>query len=281
MAKATVRMLTVKIGTVELETNWVTYVVYDPEGEPTADRLDGDTIVIPRGTKASELKSLYTTYLYGRKKSAPLGIGLATNLAECVVYEHEWKDVALVHHQVYERFGFNPNTANALTSPSNWVNTAKFTALDKYIVTNYLYAIGAVVDPASFTTWTLNARRVDFDYDGLTDGWELYTMFGTNKVQTLTKMAKSDVINAWVKDDRDLDADGDGLTNLHEYDGGFEPSDPWDAYSVYENFFASGLLLPGTPKFTDGEARRFGISEADINKDDDNDLLTNLQEIQA
>ncbi len=281
MAKATIKMLTVQIGTVELETNWVTYVVYDPEGEPTADRLDGDTIVIPRGTKASELKSLYTTYLYGRKKSAPLGIGRATDLAEGVVYAHEWKDVVLVHHQVYERFGFHPDTANALTAPSNWVNTAKFTALDKYIVTNYLYAIGAVADPASFTNWVLNARRVDFDYDGLTDGWELYTMFGANAVQTLDKTAKADVINAWVADDRNLDADGDGLTNLHEYDGGFEPSDPWDPTSVYKNFLGYGLLLPGTPEFTDKDARRFGIDAADVNKDDDNDLLTNLQEIQA
>ncbi|MBQ3314546.1 MAG: LamG domain-containing protein [Kiritimatiellae bacterium] len=281
MAKATLRMLTVQIGTVDLETNWVTYVVYDPEGEPTADRLDGDTIVIPRGTKASELKSLYTTYLYGRKKSAPLGIGVATNLAEGIVYAHEWKDVVLVHHQVYERFGFNPYTANALAASSNWVNTAKFTALDKYIVTNYLGAIGAVVSPESWTNWTLNARRVDFDYDGVTDGWELYTMFGTNGVQALDKTAKDDVINAWAAADRDNDPDGDEVSNLHEYDGGFEPTDPWDPKSVWRNLSENGYLLPGTPEFTDKEARRFGIAQTDVDNDDDNDLLTNLQEIQA
>ena len=277
MAKATLKMLTVRIGTVELETNWVTYVVYDPDQE-TATRLDGDTIVIPRGTPASALTSLYTTYLYGRKKSAPLGIGVATNLAEGVVYEHEWKDVALVHHQVYERFGFNPNTANALASPSNWVNTAKFTALDKYIVTNYLYAIGAVVDPASFTNWTLNARRVDFDYDGLTDGWELYTMFGTNAVQALDKTAKASVINAWVAGDRELDPDGDGLTNLHEYNGGFEPTDPWNKYT-----FDFGTPLPGGAlPLTDYEARRFDIGSAEKQlADDDNDGLSNWAELLA
>ena len=277
MAKATLKLLTVKIGTVDVETNWVTYVVYDPEQE-TATKLTGDTIVIPRGTPASALTSLYTTYLYGRKKSAPLGIGVATNLAEGVVYEHEWKDVALVHHQVYERFGFNPNTANALASSSNWVNTAKFTALDKYIVTNYLYAIGAVVDPASFTNWTLSARRVDFDYDGLTDGWELYTMFGTNAVQALDKTAKESVINAWVAGDRNLDADGDGLTNLHEYDGGFEPTDPWNKYT-----FDFGTPLPGGAlPLTDYEARRFDIGSAEKQlADDDNDGLSNWAELLA
>ena len=227
MAKATLKMLTLRIGTVDIETNWVTYVVYDPAAEPTADRLDGDTIVIPRGTRASDLKTLYTTYLYGRKKNSPLGLGRAVELAEGVVYAVEWKDVVLVHHQVYVRFGFNPNTANALTAPSNWVNTAKFAALDKYIVTNYLAAVGALAPDAVMTNWTLNAKRLDFDFDGVPDGWELYTMFGPNAVQTLDKTAKATVVNAWTAGDRDLDPDVDSLANLHEYDGGTQPTDPW------------------------------------------------------
>ena len=287
MAYQVKKMLCVQIGTVDIETNWVWYAVTDLAKETTADKLDGDTIVIPRGTLASDLKSIFTTYLYGRKKNSPFGLGQAVTLTEGQVYHYEWKDIALVHHQVYAENGFNPNTANALIPESDWVNTKKFTRLDKYIVTNYLAAVGALPPGDPMTDWTLRESNkktkynIDHDRDGIPDGWELYTMFGTNAVQVLTKAAKDDVINAWVADDRNNDPDEDGCTNLHEYNGGQEPTDPWNAYSMYENLAKAGLLLPGTPMFTDNDAKRFGLTAETIDEDDDLDLISNIDELKA
>ena len=228
MAYAAVKMLVVKIGTSDAAANWVSYVVRDPVNEISAVRNTGDSMVIPRGTAAGDIQSLYTTYVYGRRKTSPLGLGVPVDLAEGMVYACEWRDVVLVHHQVYEEFGFNPNTANGFIPKSDWVNSKPFTQLDKYIVTNYLAAVGAVVSPESWTSWTLNANRVDFEYDGIPDGWELYTMFGHDSVKPLEKTASLGVINAWVYDDRLMDVDGDRLANVHEYDGGNWPTDPWD-----------------------------------------------------
>ena len=228
MAYAAVKMLVVKIGTSDAATNWVSYVVRDPVNEISAVRNTGDSVVIPRGTAAGDIQSLYTTYVYGRRKTSPLGLGVPVDLAEGMVYACEWRDVVLVHHQVYNEFGFNPNTANGFIPKADWVNSKPFTPLDKYIVTNYLAAVGAVVSPESWTNWTLNAKRVDFEYDGIPDGWELYTMFGHDSVKPLEKTASLSVINAWVHDDRLMDVDGDRLANVHEYDGGNWPTDPWD-----------------------------------------------------
>ncbi len=271
MAYQTKRMLCVQVGTVDIETNWVWYAVTDLAAETTTNKLDGGTIVIPRGTPANELKSLYTTYVYGRKKSSPYGIG--TNVVGLAgqVYHYEWKDVALVHHQVYVENGFDPRTANALLAVSNAVNTKKFLKLDKYIVTNYLAAIGAIAPDADMMNWVLRASdkktkfNIDTDRDGIPDGWELYTMFGTNAVQALTKTAKNDVLNAWVAGDRNNDPDGDELTNLHEYNGGQEPTDPWSVDTDRDGI-------------SDAHAYAYGLKGERYREDDDNDGLSNFQE---
>ena len=110
-------------------------------------------------------------------------------------------------------------------------------------------------------------------------------MFGTNGVKTLTKTADENVLNAWVAGDRNHDPDKDTLTNLHEYDGGAEPTDPWNKYTMYNWMKAKGLLraeyLTAIGEFTDAEARRFGITEGDFDSDGDNDLISNLNEMQA
>ena len=226
---------------------------------------------IPVGALLKDLITLKATYFYDFGKTKPTRLALGTNIVwtgeEKVVKAVEQKSLILVHGQVYDYFKFNPNTANGRIAKSGWVNTRSFTSADKSYVTNYLANVLGETD--------VSGKALPIDYpdadevvngrgDGILDGWELYVKH-----------------SPWDFTDRTFDADEDGLDQLHGYDGGFEPTDPWDAYSVYNNFFENGLLLPGTPKFTDGEARRFGIAQADINGDDDNDLLTNLQEIQA
>ncbi|MBR2355902.1 MAG: hypothetical protein IKA69_05960, partial [Kiritimatiellae bacterium] len=226
---------------------------------------------IPVGALLKDLITLKATYFYDFGKTKPTRLALGTNIVwtgeEKVVKAVESKSLILVHGQVYDYFKFNPNTANGRIAKSGWVNTRSFTSADKSYVTNYLANVLGETD--------VSGKALPIDYpdvdevvngrgDGILDGWELYVKH-----------------SPWDFTDRTFDADEDGVDQLHEYDGGFEPTDPWDAYSVYNNFFENGLLLPGTPKFTDAEARRFGIAEADVDKDDDNDLLTNLQEIQA
>ena len=265
MAYYASKMLVVQIGTVDVETNWVSYVVRDPWSEPLAHKLGDETVVIPRGTAASELVSLYATYPYGRKKNAPLGVGLPVALDEGQVYSCEWKDVVLVHNQVYAEFGFNPKTANAYVPTEEWVNTKKFTALDKVLVTNYLAAVGALAPDTVWLDWVLNAKRVDFDYDGIPDGWELYTMFPKDGVQLLTKTASADVVNPWVFEDRALDPDGDELANLNEYDSGYLPTDPWQTDSDGDGI---GDFL----------AWKYHLKGTDAVKDFDNDGLVNYVE---
>ncbi|MBQ2468764.1 MAG: hypothetical protein II503_03670, partial [Clostridia bacterium] len=50
MAYAVRKMLVVQIGTVDIETNWVSYVVHDPLDEISAIRYSGNSATIPRGT---------------------------------------------------------------------------------------------------------------------------------------------------------------------------------------------------------------------------------------
>ena len=265
MAYVSMKMLVVQIGTTDSETNWVSYVVHDPASEPMAGKVGEGTLTIPRGTAASKLRSLYTTYLYGRKKSSPLGMGVPVSVANGIVRTCEWKDVVLVHHQVYDEFGFNPNTANAFIPTADWVNTKAFSALDKYIVTNYLAAVGALAPDTAWMDWVLNAKRIDFDFDGIGDGWELYTMFGPDGVKPLVKAAKEDVISAWMFDDRTMDPDHDGLANLNEYDNGNKPTDPWNADSDGDGI-------------GDGLAWEYHLKGGDGVGDEDGDGLSNYVE---
>ncbi len=223
------------------------------------------------GDDAGAIVNLCAVYDYGGKYA----LGKPTSASGRVYAVDGNAEVVLVHGLVYDFFGFNPATANpaAVTfDGSNYVygvNTKPFTALDKYLVVRYLESLDLVdeVDMNTNRLWaayTLKPGDVDNDKDGVADGWELYVG-----------------ASPWEFADRDSDGDGDGLPLVDEFNSGNEPFDPGNQYSVYENFLAAKLLLPGTAQFSDAEARRFSVSEADVNNDDDNDQLTNLQEIQA
>ena len=228
---------------------------------------------------------LFTTYPYGEKLG--LGGSNTVDVSALKVYTAgRDTEVVLVHAQVYDYFGYNPLTANPTAfAAGTAVNTKEFTALDKYLLVRYLqgYGMADEVEMNTNRTWsakTLRPNDADNDKDGLPDGWELYVMFGTNDVRS----AATAKFSPWeYTDARDmaLDFDGDGLTALDEYWRGGIATDPWNAYSVYEQLLAEGLLAEGTTNFNDSVARDFGIASGDLDDDDDLDLLTNLEELQG
>ena len=195
-------------------------------------------------------------------------------------------DVALVHAQVYDEFGYSQSTA---IDPAD-KNTKAFTALDKYMLVRYFAAIGftAASEEAMNLTkawkdFTLKPNDTDNDRDGVADGWELYLMFGTNTTAAASQYATPSLapINPWKYADRDTDLDADGLSLVDEYAQGKNPSDPWNKYSVYDELLLSGVVPSDAAKFTDARARRFGITAEDYDDDWDIDLISNVQEMWA
>ena len=203
-----------------------------------------------------------------------VGYGASVAPQAGMVYEVADVTAAYVHSQVFEMLGFDPNTANGSVPAEQQVNTRPFTALDKYLVVRYLEARGVTnfneVAMNTNRTWassTVKPGDVDYDRDGMPDGWEFYTMFGPDSAGDLV------TISPWDATDRTGDADGDGLANVYEYDGGVDSTDPWSADSdgdgvddkaSHDYFF----------KTVDGdEAGKTGYRG-----DADNDQLSNLIE---
>ena len=261
----------------------------EPNAEPVTYILPTGAAVPTVGDRAAGLE-LYSSFQYPVVTDGMqvdyIGRGGLVTIADPEGYVNRVvgvKDgtVALVHAQVYAEYGFDPLTAVPVT---NAVNTKAFTALDKYLIIRYFESLGICSEAevnrlGLWKDYSLYPYNVDCDEDGLPDGWELYVMFGPNAMDAAT-FAGGNAITPWNFDDRDVDGDGDDVTLVHEYDA-MEPSNPWNMYSVYESLLAKRMLLPGTSQFTDAEARRFGIGPDELDKDDDNDQVTNLQELQA
>ncbi len=141
--------------------------------------------------------------------------------------------VALVHAQVYDKYGYNSKTAVVVEEA---VNTKPFTALDKYLVSRYLEANGIGDEDTMnrnrlWANYTLKPNNLDNDCDGVADGWELYVMFGPNGVKSAVNyMLPSETpINPWTYDDaRTAAPDKGGLKVIEEYDRGNCPTNPWD-----------------------------------------------------
>ena len=227
---------------------------------------------------------LMTTYDYGNVK----GVGMAVTAGNWSVDEVDLSaTVALVHAQVYERFGFNAKTCVA---GDDAVNTKKMTALDKYLVVRYLEAIG--VEPTAtekaaapvkwqdcygledwvnvnrrWADYTLMAKNGDFDLDSVLDGWELYVMFGPyNEIGNAAfHFAADKKASPWVFNDRASDFDGDELPLYCEYDGGYWPTDPWNVDTDGDHVF-------------DVYAWRYHLKGTDAGKDADGDGLSNYAE---
>ena len=284
----------------DIDGNW--YAVTDMENEEAYDKT---TFGFRAGTKLSDIKSLHATYYYDFGDDSPTRLALGTNVAFAAenaalivdTAEHPRKTLVIVHAQVYDWYGYNPYTANDYVplAERKLVHTKSFTANDKNYLTNYVANVLGVPEAYKYA---LSGDYTDTDPvangrgDGIPDGWELYVMFGTNHVRTATAAeltGGTEIHSPWNYADRTLDLDGDGLDLLHEYDGGIDPTDPWNAYTLYGWMNSKDLLLPGTAKFTDGNvySNKFALtyndylSDEEFDVDDDNDQLTNLQELQA
>ena len=219
--------------------------------------------------------------------------GIGTNLVgtAATFKINAMKDVtvAFVHAQVYARFGYSLKPA---IPQDGAINTKPFTALDKYMVVRYLAAIGLANEETmnrtgAWSAYTLKPTDPDNDRDGMSDGWELYVMFGTNGCGFVTNGAGEVVhatslsqvmISPWKFADRELQLDEDGLRTLDEFADGNDPSDPWNTHSVYESLIAEGVIPADTEKFDD-KVRRFGIGEDELDDDWDLDLISNGQEM--
>ena len=144
------------------------------------------------------------------------------SLGENRVVSVEDVNVALIHNQLYQKFGFNSKTAVAALDEADRVNTKAFTALDKYLLIRYFDSLGicdekTVNAECRWAEYSLKPGVVDGDWsdaegnygDGIPDGWELYV--GTNP---------------WNFADRENDSDADGLKLYEEFDRGNGPTNP-------------------------------------------------------
>ncbi|MBO5642418.1 MAG: LamG domain-containing protein [Kiritimatiellae bacterium] len=178
--------------------------------------------------------------------------------------------VALLHAQVYAEFGFNSLTA---VNATNAVNTKVFTALDKYLLLRYFASLGIceeadVNQKNLWKSYSLVPYNVDYDEDGVPDGWELYVMFGKNDMN-LESFTNGKAISCWKFDDREIDEDADNLKLVNEYDRGNMPTDPWNDHTV-------------SSVFNDSDAYFYDIKTPEAQFSDvDNDGLSNIQEYKA
>ena len=163
-----------------------------------------------------------------------VGTNLVGGVATFRVAKVENVTAVLVHAQVYAAYGFDPDTANATAYAANKaVNTKAFTALDKYLLIRYFEALGFYSEeavnkagngPGGWNDYSLRPYDPDNDRDGVPDGWELYTMFGTEGVTRTLNAAKISPFN--YADARALAPAGD-VTLLVKWNGGAPAYDPW------------------------------------------------------
>ncbi len=250
------------------QSGYVYTVVNDETGETgyvaelTGEGLEtGDTLDVER--------KYLTVYRYGTDTDFVWGAG--TDDMTAFGDLSKWRvtgvennaTIAFVHAQVYDLYGFNPNTANPVADPS--VNTKEFTNLDKALVKKYFAAIG-LTDASSAI---LKAGTNDTNLDGIPDGWELYTMFGPAGVSAARGTATTDwQISPWITaaDARDKSRTvGGELTLVDEYDRGSNPTDPWQVDTDDDGI-------------SDAIALRYMIKGSDGLDDYDNDGLSNYAE---
>ncbi|MBR1587895.1 MAG: hypothetical protein IJ658_06180, partial [Kiritimatiellae bacterium] len=237
------------------------------------------------GADVSSLVNLRSVYDYGGANGLGRAVA-ADELDGLKVYAVEQNaEIALVHAQVYEAFGFDPSTANpaATTTSGGYVsygaNTKPFTALDKYLVCRYFENAYGLADETAMNTngtwssFTLKPGDPDCNKDGIPDGWELYVMFGPDGATAsldeakISPFAEVDGVPATeYVHDAERTPDGGGVSIFDEFGGGTGTTDPW-------NLDTDGDGIP------DSDAHAYGLA-GDAGDDADNDGLSNYMEYQ-
>lgn len=245
----------------------VNYILKEGQLPPVrGDSIDGYSLYVPYDYPVVTSNGVESCYGRGAEVQLKAAAGTTNR-----VIDVSSGKVVLVHWQVYDEFGFNPRTANPVAFANGTaVNTKEFTALDKYLVIRYLEALGLCSEDevnvkGQWAQYSLRPFDSDNDLDGIADGWELYVMFGHGGAQELTMEPSPNVISPWVFDDRAMDHDGDKLADVHEYDRGNYPTDPWDVDSDGDGI-------------TDDLAWKYHLKGTDGVKDFDGDGLSNYVE---
>ena len=267
MAYAQVPYLTVATTNELGETIWYAVTV-DPSDLSGVDLVNGE---IPVGTPLSKLK-LASTYYYGKELALGTNVEFAAD-SPMLTTASLVQDITLLHAQVLDRFGFDPATANSSLSSGDRVNSKDFTARDKLYLADYLRNALGVTNAADYVLGATDDEDPVYGGrgDGLADGWELYVMFqpdGVNDgvIGTVDDLSDERVkFSPWNYDDRDGDLDGDGLSNMLEYDGGHSPTNPYDADTDGDGI-------------TDLYAWQYVLKGGEADGDTDGDRLSNYAE---
>ena len=234
---------------------------------------------------------LWSCYEYGNAVDENgqqiYGLGQQVNItdpARTIRDQGEEVTVALVHNQVYQKYGYSVSTANAeaFLPDARGIDVANrtkaFTALDKYLVWAYLRAIGYTAETdENFVNWsryTLKPGKVDGNNDLIADGWNLYVMF-SKAGETAAVTPWTDKRIAW----NTVTPGGEGLLWTEEYDNGHYSTDPWNAYTIDDRFEIDGVEYEISDKDAyDFHLKHFAGEEGDKYADFDNDGLVNYEE---
>ena len=245
----------------------VNYILKEGQLPPVrGDSIDGYSLYVPYDYPVVTSNGVESCYGRGAEVQLKAAAGTTNRVVDV-----KSGKVVLVHWQVYDEFGFNPLTANPVAfADGTAVNTKQFSALDKYLVIRYFEALGLcgeddVNGKGKWAQYSLKPFDSDNDLDGIADGWELYVMFGHGGAQELSMEPSPKVISPWVFDDRSMDHDGDKLADVHEYDRGNYPTDPWDVDTDGDGV-------------TDDFAWKYHLKGTDGVKDFDGDGLSNYVE---
>jgi len=214
------------------------------------DGVNTNSYLAVGAAEGTNTGSFTTWYYYGATNRQIMAVGrpVAALSANAIVVALVQKQAVLVHAQVMREFGFDPRTAwtdtvnyhSSFDRFPTWLatpaatNTVPFTALDEYLVMQYIAenrlngSDGTMA--ASELVWSENTTHpltpdsdvTEKKQDGMPDGWELYVSLNPS-ADLNTVAGRTMRISPWNELDGDLDHpvtdQADKLKNLREFAG--------------------------------------------------------------